>query len=150
MGMGYRTMRTVVGAESSEQDEDDEESIDHSDENDSSNDSDEENGRESISEEEIRGRPRQPRPTLANRPVRIRKPVRGKEPPKAKAPPKTKKPEKVKLKLKTRKEPTPEPVGPPPKRKGPGRPPKNGIISKRAQAELAKQAREAAKANEER
>ncbi|KAL8896375.1 MAG: hypothetical protein Q9192_003125 [Flavoplaca navasiana] len=147
-GNGISDNEDSGGAESSEQDEDDEESIDNSDENDSSNDSDEENGRESISEEETRGRPREPRPTLANRPVRIRKPVRGKEPPKAKAPPKAKKPEKVKLKLKTRKEPTPEPVGPPPKRKGPGRPPKNGIISKRAQAELAKQAREAAKANE--
>lgn len=42
-------------------------------------------------------------------------------------------------------EPKPEPVLPPPKRKGPGRPPKNGIISKREQALLARQAREAAK-----
>ncbi|KAI4279799.1 MAG: hypothetical protein L6R38_004950 [Xanthoria sp. 2 TBL-2021] len=134
------------GAESGEQDED-EESRDGSDD-DGSNDSDEENRSESISEEETRGRPREPKPTLANRPVRNLKPVRGKEPTKTKAPPKAKKPEKVKLKLKTRKEPTPEPVEPPPKRKGPGRPPKNGIISKRAQAELAKQAREAAKGHE--
>ncbi|SLM37059.1 Winged helix-turn-helix DNA-binding domain [Lasallia pustulata] len=42
-------------------------------------------------------------------------------------------------------EPKPEPVLPPPKRKGPGRPPKNGIISKREQALLARQAKEAAK-----
>ena len=42
-------------------------------------------------------------------------------------------------------EPKVEPVLPPPKRKGPGRPPKNGIISKREQALLARQAREAAK-----
>ncbi|MCJ1231340.1 hypothetical protein MMC12_008017 [Toensbergia leucococca] len=45
-------------------------------------------------------------------------------------------------------EPVPklEPPVLPPKRKGPGRPPKNGIISKREQALLARQAREAAKA----
>ncbi|MCJ1304835.1 hypothetical protein MMC08_007648, partial [Hypocenomyce scalaris] len=43
----------------------------------------------------------------------------------------------------------PEPVLPPPKRKGPGRPPKNGIISKREQALLARQAREAAKVEAE-
>ncbi|KAL8651605.1 MAG: hypothetical protein Q9226_004634 [Calogaya cf. arnoldii] len=135
------------GPESRDQGEDEEESRDDSDD-DGSNDSDEENRSESISEEEKRGRPGAPKPTLANRPVRSRKPVRGKEPPKAKAPPKAKKPEKIKLKLKTKKEPTPEPIEPPPKRKGPGRPPKNGIISKRAQAELAKQAREAAKGNE--
>ncbi|KAI4128663.1 MAG: hypothetical protein LQ347_004078 [Umbilicaria vellea] len=42
-------------------------------------------------------------------------------------------------------EPKPEIVLPPPKRKGPGRPPKNGIISKREQALLARQAKEAAK-----
>lgn len=36
--------------------------------------------------------------------------------------------------------------GLPPKRKGPGRPPKNGITSKREQALIARQAREAAKA----
>ena len=39
-----------------------------------------------------------------------------------------------------------DPPVPPPKRKGPGRPPKNGIISKREQALIARQAREAAKA----
>ncbi|KAL9000518.1 MAG: hypothetical protein Q9169_000811 [Polycauliona sp. 2 TL-2023] len=133
--------------EGSEEQDDDEESRDDSND-DGSNDSDEENRSESISEEETRGRPREPRPTLANRPIRNRKPVSAKEPSKTKAPPKAKKPEKIKLKLKTRKEPTPEPIEPPPKRKGPGRPPKNGIISKRAQAELAKQAREAAKGNE--
>lgn len=43
-------------------------------------------------------------------------------------------------------EPKPLPEPPKPKRKGPGRPPKNGIISKREQALLARQAREAAKA----
>ena len=41
------------------------------------------------------------------------------------------------------------PVAPPPKRKGPGRPPKNGIMSKREQALIARQAREAAKAASE-
>ncbi|KAL8775098.1 MAG: hypothetical protein Q9209_000577 [Squamulea sp. 1 TL-2023] len=130
-------------AESDEPDEE-EESRDDSDD-DKSDASDDQSESENISEEETRGRPREPKPTLANRPVRNRKPVRGKEPTKIQAPPRTKRPEKVKLKLKTKKEPTPEPVAPPPKRKGPGRPPKNGIISKRAQAELARQAREAAK-----
>lgn len=43
-------------------------------------------------------------------------------------------------------EPMPEPPVQPPKRKGPGRPPKNGIISKREQALIARQARDAAKA----
>ena len=42
--------------------------------------------------------------------------------------------------------PEPETVPPVPKRKGPGRPPKNGIMSKREQALLARQAREEAKA----
>ena len=46
-------------------------------------------------------------------------------------------------KAKKKPEPPPPQV---PKRKGPGRPPKNGIISKREQALLAKQAREKAKA----
>ncbi|KAL8862680.1 MAG: hypothetical protein Q9178_001178 [Gyalolechia marmorata] len=133
--------------ESDEQDDDQNESRDDSDEDksDETNESDDENKSGYISEEETRGRPREPKPTLANRPVRNRRPVKGKEPMKTKTPPKAKRPEKVKLKLKPRKEPTPEPVAPPPKRKGPGRPPKNGIISKRAQAELARQAREAAK-----
>ncbi|MCJ1437704.1 hypothetical protein MMC27_007091 [Xylographa pallens] len=39
-----------------------------------------------------------------------------------------------------------DPLVIPPRRKGPGRPPKNGIISKREQALIARQAREAAKA----
>ena len=42
----------------------------------------------------------------------------------------------------------PEPTAPVFKRKGPGRPPKNGIMSKREQKLLAKQAQEAAKATE--
>lgn len=45
-------------------------------------------------------------------------------------------------------EPSPEPPPPPPppaRRKGPGRPPKNGIISKREQALIARKAREDAK-----
>lgn len=43
----------------------------------------------------------------------------------------------------------PEPTAPVVKRKGPGRPPKNGIMSKREQKLLAKQAQEAAKATEQ-
>ncbi|KAL8800218.1 MAG: hypothetical protein Q9182_005340 [Xanthomendoza sp. 2 TL-2023] len=119
---------------------------------DESEESGEDGESEAISEEERRGRTREPKPTLANRPVRNRNPVAGKQttktkPTKKKEPPKAKRPQEVKPKLKTRKESTPEPAADPPaKRKGPGRPPKNGIISKRAQAELAKQAREAAKA----
>ncbi len=45
-------------------------------------------------------------------------------------------------------EPSPEPPPPPPppaRRKGPGRPPKNGVISKREQALIARKAREDAK-----
>ena len=49
----------------------------------------------------------------------------------------------VKAKARAKVEPPPPPV----KRKGPGRPPKNGIISKREQALLAKQAKEAAQAD---
>ncbi|KAL8729180.1 MAG: hypothetical protein Q9166_004919 [cf. Caloplaca sp. 2 TL-2023] len=140
-------MEDIRHAERDEQDEDEDESRDDSND-DESIDSSEGNQSENISEEETRGRPREPKPTLANRPVRNRKPVHGKEPTNTKDPPKAKgkRPEKVKLKLKAKKEPTPEPIAPPPKRKGPGRPPKNGIISKRAEALLAKEARERAKA----
>jgi hypothetical protein len=59
-------------------------------------------------------------------------------------------------KIKSRSEPQsnlgsiPEPTAPVVKRKGPGRPPKNGIMSKREQKLLAKQAQEAAKAEEQR
>ena len=53
-------------------------------------------------------------------------------------------PEVVQRRAKGKKKPEPEPL-PPVKRKGPGRPPKNGIISKREQALLARQARENAK-----
>ena len=54
-------------------------------------------------------------------------------------------PETVKIRAKGKKRSEPEPL-PVTKRKGPGRPPKNGIISKREQALLARQAREDAKA----
>ena len=53
-------------------------------------------------------------------------------------------PEVVKIRAKGKKKSEPEPL-PVTKRKGPGRPPKNGIISKREQALLARQAREDAK-----
>lgn len=53
---------------------------------------------------------------------------------------------KAKAKPSTKPQPTLEPGQPVPKRKGPGRPPKNGIISKREQALLARMAREEAKA----
>lgn len=54
-------------------------------------------------------------------------------------------PEVVKMRAKGKKKSEPEPPSVT-KRKGPGRPPKNGIISKREQALLARQARENAKA----
>ncbi len=54
-------------------------------------------------------------------------------------------PEVVEIRAKGKKKSEPESV-PMTKRKGPGRPPKNGIISKREQALLARQAREDAKA----
>lgn len=53
-------------------------------------------------------------------------------------------PEVVQRRATGKKKPEPEPLLPT-KRKGPGRPPKNGIISKREQAMLARQARENAK-----
>ena len=53
-------------------------------------------------------------------------------------------PQVVQRRAKGKKKPEPEPVSVP-KRKGPGRPPKNGIISKREQALLARQAREKAR-----
>ena len=75
----------------------------------------------------------------------VRKPVRrpAKKPSKKPA-----KPSKKLVKPASEPEPEPKPLPEPPKpkRKGPGRPPKNGIISKREQALLARQAREAAKA----
>lgn len=52
--------------------------------------------------------------------------------------------EVVKIRAKGKKKPEPEAL-PVTKRKGPGRPPKNGIISKREQALLARQARENAR-----
>lgn len=135
----------------SEDDERDEEDEDENGSEDDSDDdkSDESDEGEEISEEETRGRPRrrgrEVKPTPANRPIRNRKPVRGKEPMKPKEPRRAKQTTKARPKLTAKKEPSPEPVTPPPKRKGPGRPPKNGIISKREQALLARQAKEAAK-----
>ncbi|KAL9137594.1 MAG: hypothetical protein Q9175_001183 [Cornicularia normoerica] len=53
-------------------------------------------------------------------------------------------PEAVRIRAKGKKKPEPEPLQVT-KRKGPGRPPKNGVISKREQVLLARQAREDAK-----
>ena len=53
---------------------------------------------------------------------------------------------KTKIKLKVKPTSTPQPTPEVPKRKGPGRPPKNGLMSKREQALLVRQAKEAAKA----
>ena len=59
-------------------------------------------------------------------------------------------PELVKTRKGGKNKAEPPPPPPVPKRKGPGRPPKNGIISKREQALIAKKAREEAKAAAER
>ena len=56
--------------------------------------------------------------------------------------------EALRIRAKGKKRTDPEPL-PVKKRKGPGRPPKNGVISKREQALLARQAREKAKAGED-
>lgn len=72
--------------------------------------------------------------------------VKPKAEPKAKAKVKPKPKLNIKIKPPASPGPDPDPTLPVPKRRGPGRPPKNGIISKREQALQARQAREAAKA----
>ncbi|KAL9021562.1 MAG: hypothetical protein Q9185_001210 [Variospora sp. 1 TL-2023] len=133
--------------ERDEQAEDEDESGDDSDDNES-DESDQ--SEEPSEEEETRGRSRRRerdvKPTPANRPVRTRRSGRGKEPVDMKVPPKAKPTAKARLKLTTKEGPSSDPLTTPPKRKGPGRPPKNGIISKREQALQARQAKEAAKA----
>ncbi|KAI4288795.1 MAG: hypothetical protein L6R35_001948, partial [Caloplaca aegaea] len=133
--------------ERDEQAEDEDGSGDDSDDNES-DESDQ--SEEPSEEEETRGRSRRRerdvKPTPANRPVRTRRSGRGKEPVDTKVPPKAKPTAKARLKLTTKEEPKSDPLTPPPKRKGPGRPPKNGIISKREQALQARHAKEAAKA----
>ncbi|MCJ1468493.1 hypothetical protein MMC07_007122 [Pseudocyphellaria aurata] len=88
----------------------------------------------------------------------VQKPVRPKPKPKPKAKTggrgkgrgKTKKTTAAKVKAdakpNTKPQPTLEPGQPVQKRKGPGRPPKNGLMSKREQALIARKAREEAKA----
>ncbi|KAL8961304.1 MAG: hypothetical protein Q9183_005324, partial [Haloplaca sp. 2 TL-2023] len=119
------------------------------DDEDESNENDEEDQSSEHSEEEPRGRRRrlELKPTVANRPVRNRRAVRAKEGPNTEEPAKAKPTAKKKPKPPTKEVAVPDPPVHPPKRKGPGRPPKNGIISKREQALLARQAREAAKAS---
>ncbi|KAI4204685.1 MAG: hypothetical protein LQ350_001000 [Teloschistes chrysophthalmus] len=143
----------IEGSSDAERDDDDEDDVNNGDAGDDSNDieSEEEEEQESDeSKEEPRGRqrPRLMKPTPANRPVRNRKSVQGKKPTKTREPPKAKAKAKQKTKLvaNSKEAPKPELVTPPPKRKGPGRPPKNGIISKREEALLAREAKEAAKA----
>lgn len=89
-------------------------------------------------------------PKKGTRPRRVKTKGRGKSKAKAKveaaakAKPKAK--SKTKPKLPPKPEPVPDPAAPIVKRRGPGRPPKNGVSSKREQALMARQAREAAKA----
>lgn len=88
------------------------------------------------------------------RSTRTKKEAKTKVGPNAKAKPKPKVKPKVTAKAKVKPMAKPEPIPKPAPvaatpglpRKGPGRPPKNGIMSKREQALLARQAREAAKA----
>ncbi|KAL8668086.1 MAG: hypothetical protein Q9202_000064 [Teloschistes flavicans] len=131
---------TINGIESGE---DDEEEEGHEEEE----EEEEEDSNEFEEEPRGRQRPRLTKPTPANRPVRNRKAVHGKEPTKRKEPPKAKAKAKQKVKLASKSKEAAEPdlVIPPLKRKGPGRPPKNGISSKREQALLAREAKEAAK-----
>ncbi|KAL8824246.1 MAG: hypothetical protein Q9191_005184 [Dirinaria sp. TL-2023a] len=70
---------------------------------------------------------------------RVRKPAKKQAPEKAA-------PTKSKSGKASKRPPEPEPLPPTQKRKGPGRPPKNGIMSKREQAILARQAKEEARA----
>ena len=77
--------------------------------------------------------------------VQARRGQRIRKPPKRQAP-KNGIPTKGKTGKPNKQPPEPEPAPPIQKRKGPGRPPKNGIMSKREQALLARQAKEEAKA----
>lgn len=79
-------------------------------------------------------------------PPKIRGKPKAKAKSKVKMKPKPKPKPKPKLKAITIPEPNPEPAPPIPKRRGPGRPPKNGVISKREQALLIRIAKEEAKA----
>ncbi|MCJ1373827.1 hypothetical protein MMC20_005057 [Loxospora ochrophaea] len=117
--------------EGSSQDRD---NIDDEDEEDDSDDDDNEDEEEKDTNDKNvnNAKARKAPPKKIARPAK-RKAQRGKKAPKK--PPKPPKPEPV-LELGVL----------PPKRKGPGRPPKNGIMSKREQALLARQAKEAAKA----
>ena len=150
LGNGYAANGDMDDSEDNDDDDEPDEDESESRENSQEDESDESDRSDEVPEEETRGRtrrrPEETRPTVANRPVRNRKPVRGKEPMKTKDPQKAKQAAKTKLKLTTKMEAQPDPVIAPPKRKGPGRPPKNGIISKREQALLARQAKDAAKA----
>ena len=93
-------------------------------------------------------------PEEVAKPIRTKKVTKAKVGPNVKAKPKSKVKPKVTAKAKVKAIVKPEPVPKPAPvaatpglpRKGPGRPPKNGIMSKREQALLARQAREAAKA----
>ena len=102
--------------------------------------SDDEDEEEEVASEEDR--------KAVKRPVRSKLKTKGK----SKAKPKAKSKAKPRVKSKVKAEPSPkpsldlDPSLPVPKRRGPGRPPKNGIISKREQALQARQARDAAKA----
>ncbi|KAI4212167.1 MAG: hypothetical protein LQ351_005036 [Letrouitia transgressa] len=85
----------------------------------------------------------------ANRPTRTRKPTRGKELSKATQRPKTRRTKTKKVQPSAKTDTQAEPLAPPPKRKGPGRPPKDGYMSQKERKRLRQQAEEAARALEQ-
>ncbi|KAI4164187.1 MAG: hypothetical protein LQ342_002151 [Letrouitia transgressa] len=84
----------------------------------------------------------------ANRPARTRRPTKGKERSKATQHPKIRKTKGRKVQSPVKMDTQAEPSAPPPKRKGPGRPPKDGHMSQKERKRLRQQAEEAAKALE--
>ena len=143
--------RRVNSSEIDDEDEDEEENdVDDDDEDNGSRDEDEDRDNEENDSDEVKSEDeelREPKSksTKAGRPVRAKKPVR-KELSKPSQPTKGRKPVKANGKATVDEVVKPDLAAPPPKRKGPGRPPKNGICSKREQALMAKKAREEAKA----
>lgn len=149
-----------VGVEDDDDVESDEEAVDtaiSAYDEDGDNGDDEEEGKDKVGEIELpltEDDSVKEEPEEVARPIRTKKVAKVKVGPNTKAKPKPKVKPKVTAKVKVKPIAKPEPI---PKlapvaatpglpRKGPGRPPKNGIMSKREQALLARQAREAAKA----
>ncbi|MCJ1244558.1 hypothetical protein MMC30_001756 [Trapelia coarctata] len=125
-----RNHRIIMNLPPAEEEEDDEDEEEDGDEDEEDEEEEEEEQEEGEVEEQVEVQKKR-------QVLRLTKPAK---------PPKGASGKGTGGKNKPKVEPIPEPPVQPPKRKGPGRPPKNGIISKREQALLARQAREAAKA----